>query len=143
MKKIVLRILSLGLASVLALSMTACSGDNNSSASSAATNSSASSAAASSSAVESDSSEASAGALPGKFATIEEFVNSDIMQEQIDSITSSLKDSGMNIKITGEGDKLVYTYTYETDTTDIEGLAEMLESGMDCLLYTSDAADEL
>ena len=101
MKKIVLRILSLGLASVLALSMTACSGDNNSSASSAATNSSASSAAASSSAVESDSSEASAGALPGKFATIEEFVNSDIMQEQIDSITSSLKDSGMNIKITG------------------------------------------
>ena len=131
MKKIVLRILSLGLASVLALSMTACSGDNNSSASSAATNSSASSAAASSSAVESDSSEASAGALPGKFATIEEFVNSDIMQEQIDSITSSLKDSGMNIKITGEGDKLVYTYTYETDTTDIEGLAEMLESGME------------
>ena len=80
-------------------------------ASSAATNSSASSAAASSSAVESDSSEASAGALPGKFATIEEFVNSDIMQEQIDSITSSLKDSGMNIKITGEGDKLVlYVY---------------------------------
>ena len=63
--------------------------------------------------------------------TIEEFVNSDIMQEQIDSITSSLKDSGMNIKITGEGDKLVYTYTYETDTTDIEGLAEMLESGME------------
>ena len=53
------------------------------------------------------------------------------MQEQIDSITSSLKDSGMNIKITGEGDKLVYTYTYETDTTDIEGLAEMLESGME------------
>lgn len=99
MKKIVLRILSLGLASVLALSMTACSGDNNSSASSAAasssvssaaTNSSASSAAASSSAVESDSSEASAGALPGKFATIEEFVNSDIMQEQIVLLSSKI-----------------------------------------------------
>lgn len=66
----------------------------------------------------------------GKFATISDFVNSDIMKGQVETLKSSLEGSGMEIELSGEDNKLIYTYTYlEVEKTD--GMAETLASGIE------------
>lgn len=67
--------------------------------------------------------------IQGKFATVKEFAESDMVQEQLKGLKSSLADSGMDINITGEDNKLIYTYTY-ADLENMDGLAESLEEAM-------------
>lgn len=47
----------------------------------------------------------------GKFKTVEDFVNSDIMQSQLESQLASLEESGIKCEVTADGDKLIYNYT--------------------------------
>ena len=48
----------------------------------------------------------------GKFATIQEYLNYPEVKQQMDTLIESMKNMGLNMKITGEGSKLIYTYQY-------------------------------
>lgn len=138
MKKNFVRIFACVMAASAILTMTACGSDNTSSTASSGASSSVSSAVSSApeSSAPAESSEVSSSAgvaglnANGKFDTIDGFVNSDIVQSQLDSLKTSAEDSGMNITITGEGNKLIYTFTYG-EGTDTEDLAEALEAALD------------
>lgn len=71
----------------------------------------------------------------GKFKTIADFVASDEMQQQLESIKSAAEGQNMDITITGEGDKLVYTYTF-AEGTDTTGAADILKEGLDAQAET-------
>lgn len=62
--------------------------------------------------------------------TMEEFVNSDELQSELESLKSTVSAQGMDLEVTGEGNKLVYIFTYQ-DVANQEGMAEQLESALD------------
>lgn len=142
MKKNLIRLTACAAAAACVLSFAACS-SNGKTVSSAAAGSEAlglpaSSAAESSQAASSSeaavSSEAADGkTASGKYATVEDFVNSDSMQKQLESMKSSLSGEGMTIDVTGEGDKLIYTFTYTEDLGEdqIESVSAALESALE------------
>lgn len=59
---------------------------------------------------EEDDSDSSA---TGKFDTLEDFVNSDIMQQQLEAQIASLEGTGISAELVADGDKLVYNFTIE------------------------------
>ena len=65
----------------------------------------------------------------GKYATMEEYVQSDEVQKELDSVMDQLEGSGMQMEVYGDGDKLVYAYTY-TEEIDAELAAPLLESAL-------------
>ena len=67
--------------------------------------------------------------------SVEEFASSEAVQSEIAELKSSLSGSGMDISVTGEGDKLIYTFTLAegTDTTDLE---EGLKAGVEAQAST-------
>ena len=134
MKKNLLRALACGMALATILTLSACGNDGGSSSSKTASSSASSTVESStpaSSAAESSTAESSSAGLPasGKFATINDFVNSDVVQSQLSTMMESMGDD-MDITITGEGDKLIYTFKFP-EGTETEGMAEVLEAGMD------------
>ncbi len=144
MKRNLIRLAAAALSAACLLSLSACSGKNDdkgssssASASSAATSSGVSGLGSSSAGTPASS--AAELAASGKFATVEEFVNSDVMQSQFESMKSSLEgDSGVTVDLTGEGNKLVYIFTYVDldDVEDIDALSEALEASIDQLAST-------
>lgn len=60
------------------------------------------------------------------YSSVEEYVNSPVIQNALSSLEESLKGSGMNIKISAEGNKMIYTYTYE-DIEKVDGMEKSLE----------------
>lgn len=52
----------------------------------------------------------------GKFKSLEGFVNSDIMKEQLESQMESLEGTGISCELAADGDKLVYNFTIEDET---------------------------
>ncbi len=64
------------------------------------------------------------------FNSLEEYVNSDIVQSVIDTFKNQLSGNGMDIAITAEGDTLVYTFTYST-LTKTEGMDEMMKAAVE------------
>ena len=64
----------------------------------------------------------------GKYATMEEYVQSDEMQAQIASLQQTIDAQGLSMTITGEGNKLIYTYTYLSEVSDLVG--DALESAL-------------
>ena len=66
----------------------------------------------------------------GKFKTIADFVNSEQMQEQLEATKSAAEAQGIKIDVTGEGDKLIYTYTFAA-STDLTSAEEVLKAGLD------------
>lgn len=61
------------------------------------------------------------------YDTVSDYVNSDEIQKTFETLKKNIEGSGMNLEITAEGDKLIYTYTYESiEKTD--EMAEQLES---------------
>lgn len=129
MKKGLFRIAVCGaLIAAMVLSFTACSNDGGSDGGAANV---------SSAAAENTSSGTGTNTI-GMFDTVEEYVASDMFQAQIATLTDSLEGTGMKMEITGEGNKLIYTYTYET-ITNMDGLAESLEAGMDAQASTFEA----
>lgn len=67
--------------------------------------------------------------LTEKFASVQEFAESDLVQGQLEELKTALADSGMDIAITGEGDKLIYTYTIQSVTKSDE-LTEQFKSAL-------------
>lgn len=47
-----------------------------------------------------------------KFATMKEYAESPEIQKQMETMADLYKDSGLTFTMTGEGNKLIYTYTY-------------------------------
>ena len=50
--------------------------------------------------------------VTGKFKSIAEYLNYPEVKQQIDTLIESMKSMGLNMKVTGEGNKLIYTYQY-------------------------------
>lgn len=63
----------------------------------------------------------------GKFASVEEFAESDMLQEQIDGLKKMISSMGLDVVVTGEDNKLIYTYRYLEDVQ-MDGLAEALST---------------
>lgn len=110
MKKFALRLAAALLATGMILSMTACtsSGPESSVASETSTVSETVSS-------ETSVNEDGTNITTGKYSSISDFVNSDLLQNQIESMKSAAAESGMEIEITGEGNKLIYTFVLSDD----------------------------
>ena len=70
--------------------------------------------------------------FPSQAITIEDYIASDEIQEQLESVKSSLVSSGIDVDVIGEDNKLIYVYTYsdQFDEDAVDALAEQLESAM-------------
>lgn len=67
----------------------------------------------------------------GKYATLEEFINSDEMKEQMETQTAALEGTGLNVELAAEGGKLIYNFTI-TDPNVAAALdVAALESSLD------------
>ncbi len=77
-----------------------------------------------------DAAQASSAPVSGKFATVADFANSSEVQNQLEIQKKSLDGTGMDIAITGEDNKLIYTFTY-LEMENQEGMAEALEQGLE------------
>ncbi len=75
--------------------------------------------------------ESSSIAISGKFNSIDEYVNSDLLQGQMESLKESVQDAGMDIELVGEGNKLVYIYTLPDEYAAIDGFADSLAEGLE------------
>lgn len=69
-----------------------------------------------------------------KFTSIQEFIESDIMQEQLNTQLDSLAESGMTLELTGEDNRLIYNFIIEDEdlssfmASDPSSLESTLES---------------
>ncbi|WOC33190.1 MULTISPECIES: DUF4854 domain-containing protein [Caproicibacterium] len=115
MKKLVKSITLTALAAALMLSVTACGGaaSQTDSSTSAVSSQTSSAAAENSSAATSAKDNAAADDAKAEFDSIEAYVNSDEMQSQISEMVTKMSKQGMDIKITGKDNKLIYTYTFQ------------------------------
>ena len=70
--------------------------------------------------------------FPSQAITIEDYIASDEIQEQLESVKSSMVSSGIDVDVIGEDNKLIYVYTYsdQFDEDAVDALAEQLESAM-------------
>ncbi len=127
MKKWSVRCLGLAMAGLMVFSAAACSSgkEPGSSAVSQAENSA-------SEPLENSSSAASqaAPAADGKLNSISDFINSSDFQGQIEALKETMKDQGLNMEVSVEGDKLIYSYQY-LEEVETEGLSEMLNAALD------------
>ena len=64
-----------------------------------------------------------------KFPDIKSYVESDLVQEQLDAQLSSLGDSGMSMEVLGEDNKLIYRYTMD-GIVKTDALTEQLQSAL-------------
>lgn len=82
----------------------------------------------------------------GKFNTLDDFINSSIMQDQLEDQVSSLEEAGISCDISADGEKLIYTYTITDDSVtsaaDMSALKESLDSSLESQtdVFTSVAA---
>lgn len=70
-------------------------------------------------------------AATGKFASIQEFIDSDMMQEQLATQTASLEGTGMSMEITGEDNKLIYSFKIDDPELSAVMDTAALESSLD------------
>ncbi len=137
MKNKIRKTLLLVCAMMMALALTACGGSGNSgnsdntddAAQTADDDAAADDAAADDAAAADDT--ADNAAVTGKFASIQEFIDSDIMQEQLQTQMSALEGSGMSMEITGEDNKLIYSF--KIDDPDLSAVMDTaaLESALE------------
>lgn len=67
----------------------------------------------------------------GKYATLEEFINSDEMKEQMETQSAALEGTGLSVELTADGSKLIYNFTI-TDPNVAAALdVAALESSLD------------
>lgn len=127
MKNGFFRVIACGIVAILLFAFAACNKEENPSSSPAASPSSVGEPAGDDEQEPDDSSKPSA---TGKFSSIAEFLASDAMQQQLDTAMDSVEGEGMEISVTAEGNKLIYSYTYKIDM-DFSGAAELLEEGLE------------
>ena len=71
----------------------------------------------------------------GKYSSIEDFVNSDVVQSQLATQMEAYESSGLVLDVYGEDNKLVYALTLP-EGTDTEGLSEVMASEMEAQAST-------
>lgn len=80
----------------------------------------------------------------GLFESVEDFIASDMMQEQIATLNESLASSGLTIDIQGEGNTLYYIYTIQDEETAAAMDSATLESYLQSQESTlADVADSV
>ena len=72
----------------------------------------------------------------GKFGSIQEMLDSDLMSEQLKSQMASLKDSGMSCELAAGGDALIYNFTIEDANMANAMTKDVLDSQMETLSPT-------
>lgn len=130
MKKSLKFFAALSCAAVMALAFAACSSGSPDSSASGSSSDSGNSESTSASTSDNSESSSSTSSASGKFASVEEYVASEELQSQLSTMKESLASSGMDISITGEGNKLIYTYTYP-EGTPTDGLADSLAAAIE------------
>lgn len=128
MKKNLIRLFACALAVVCLLSLAACGGEKKSDESKVDSTPV-------SSAVQEDNTPADTGADDdGLFANIEALMASEEMKAQLDSMLESMKSDDMDVTVTGEGNKLVYTFIYkDIGDMDLGELSDSLSEATDVL----------
>ena len=71
------------------------------------------------------------GAVTGKYASIQEFIESDMMQEQLATQMSSLEGSGMSMELSSQDNKLIYSFKIDDPDLSAAMDASALESSLD------------
>ena len=125
------RVLALMLCLVLCLALAACGNDQT-------TNSSSTSASdGSNAATEPAASTGTTEATVGSNQAMEAFIAN--IQDEIDDMTASLQESGMNLKVVARGNSLAYVYQYNTDLGDTSLVKDALEQSLDSMasVFTS------
>ena len=141
MKKNLLRLLCGVMALAMVLSLYACGSENGSSDQSSSQSSSSSEESSSQVSEDSSSSESesssdeSTTSTSGTYASIQEFLDDPTVKSQLDEMIGQLKeqDDSMSISVTGEGNKLVYLFTFSeaaTEGADLETMGSALEEAM-------------
>lgn len=86
-----------------------------------------------------------------KDAALEEYFQTDEMQEMVQEAKDSVEGSGMSIEILAEGNTLIYEYTFEENNfndSELDTVTDQLVSGLESYASTfegiaSDLNDEL
>lgn len=70
-------------------------------------------------------------ACGGKAGSVQDYLDKPEVKSQLDAALSALEGTGMNMTVSGEDNKLIYTYTFETQLDDADGtISAGLEEGM-------------
>lgn len=120
MKKIVSRILAVSMAAVVALSLASCGSKEKEGKDDVVSTESQVEVSEVESEIESEA----------EFQTIEDYIASDAIQSQLDTIRDSMSNDEVTVDIAAEGNKLIYICTY-TEQIEADGLAEQFESALD------------
>lgn len=67
----------------------------------------------------------------GKFASIQEFIDSDMMQEELATQLESLEETGMSMELTAEDNKLIYNFKIDDPDLSAAMDSATLESTLD------------
>ena len=135
MKNKIRKMLLLICAMMLAFALTACGGSGNDSDTADDTQTEDNSAAGDDTAADDDAAADDTseddGAVTGKYASIQEFIESDMMQEQLATQMSSLEGSGMSMALSAEDNKLIYSFQIDDPDLSAAMDASALESSLD------------
>lgn len=142
MKNKIRKMFLLTCAMMLAFALTACGGSGNDPNTADDTQTEDDAAAAEDDASTDDAAEDDS-AVTGKFASVQEFVESDMMQEQLASQMESLEGSGMSMELTAEDNKLIYNF--KIDDPDLSAAMDVsaLESSLDSQASTFESVAEV
>lgn len=81
---------------------------------------------------ESSTEESSTENNSAKFSTVKDFIESDIVKSQLDSIKSQLESAGLSVNIYAEGDStIVYEYKYGQQLTVTDELKQTLDKALE------------
>lgn len=146
MKRLTSKLVVLMMVLTMAFSLAAC-GSKDDASNSSTTNDNATNDNVTNEATTNDSSQSqssadkSSSSSSSSYSSVEEYVNSPEIQNALSTLEKQLEGSGMNIKITADGNKMIYTYTYENQEK-VDGLAESLEQALSAQDATFQATAE-
>ena len=130
MKKLTSKLVVLMMVLAMAFGMVACGSKDDASNSSTINDSATNEATATDEATATESSNSSNNSSSSSsYNSVEEYVNSPTIKNALSTLEKQLEGSGMNIKITADGNKMIYTYTYE-NTEKVDGMEESLEQAL-------------
>lgn len=70
-------------------------------------------------------------ACGGKAGSVQDYLNKPEVKSQLDDLIDQMKGMGMEMDVTGEDNKLIYTYKFDTQIDDADGtISAGLEEGI-------------
>lgn len=76
----------------------------------------------------------------GKVKSIQEFLETPAMKQQLEELSSTAEAGGMKIEITAEDNKLIYSYTCNQQIPNVDTMKSALESATEAQSSTFEAA---